>query len=153
MSTALVLIGVATWYGGIYVGQPLASGEGYYTLDREPWVALDSSALGDFYEWGDLLYLRFDNGTTMMARVWDCGPFSLYNVGGRPIVVDVPEHLAPFPGLSCGVEVWNISAMVREYARGYCEENYGGPVPCALGDVAPGSAGITQCLSADRTGF
>lgn len=52
-----------------------------------------------------------------MARVQDAGPFGQYNVGGIQIIVDVPKHLAAFDGLSSGVELLNITAMVRNMAK------------------------------------
>lgn len=109
----VMLVGVATWYGGVYVDGPLYCG-GTYAPETDPWVALDVALEGAFWECGDLVHLRFDDGTSLTARAMDAGPFERYRVGEERIVVDVPEHLAPFAGLSSGVEVLNLSAMARQ---------------------------------------
>jgi hypothetical protein len=59
-----------------------------------PWVALPA---GGDWQCGDLIFLRFEDGKTLMAHALDAGPF-LYNCvetpdGCLPIVADVPaEH-------------------------------------------------------------
>ena len=62
---------VATWYAGAYVGQPLYCG-GTYAETTAPWVALPIQ--DKTWECGDLIFLRFENGDTLMARALDAGP-------------------------------------------------------------------------------
>ena len=105
---------VATRYDEPYVGGPLYCG-GTYTLEAEPWVAVDVG----LYEsgaicCGDVLLVTTPYGT-IRARAIDSGPLLRYNVGGQPILVDIPTHLAPFaPRLSSPVKVVNLSGLSRE---------------------------------------
>ena len=106
---------VATWYAGAYVGQPLYCG-GIYDESTEPWVALPIQ--DETWECGDLIFLRFENGDTLMARALDAGPFGdncVMQVDGScaPIAVDVPHHLWPADGLSASVCMTNITARLR----------------------------------------
>lgn len=120
-----VLVGVATVYGGPYVGQPLyCDGVGedlVYSEMTTPWVAVDvrEFEMGRIL-CGDELWLRFEDGSELRALALDAGPFEGYYVeqwGRQPIVVDVPVHLAPFAGLSAPVRVVNHSAVVGEFER------------------------------------
>ena len=85
-----VLLVIATMYadvGPTYCGQMTGS-------IAEPWVALP---LGGDWQCGDLVYMRFDDGQSLMARALDAGPFLHHCVetpdGCLPIAVDVPaEH-------------------------------------------------------------
>lgn len=53
--------------------------------------------------------LEFEDGRVVQARALDAGRLRGYYVeqwgAERPIVVDVPQHLAPFRGLSAPVRV------------------------------------------------
>jgi len=109
MECSLLLIaGIATAYAGQYVGQPLYCG-GVYDVQAEPWIALP---VGEF-ECGDLVLVRFEDGSTLMARAMDAGPLGLYNVQGQAIIADVPAHLAPF-ALSGPIELYNFGEAARQ---------------------------------------
>jgi hypothetical protein len=108
-----VIIGVATWYAGQYVNQPLFCG-GTYTETTAPWVALPFQEYGKAWTCGEPVYLEgvdaVGNAWHLAARVMDTGPFGDYCVTQRdgscpPIVVDVPWHLAPWEGMSSRVTV------------------------------------------------
>lgn len=123
MSALAVIVGVATVYAGSYVDGPLyCARPGHqmrYDLDALPWVAVDVREYESGRIWcGDELWLRFEDGTELQALALDAGPFEGYYVeewgADRAIVVDVPAHLAPFPGLSAPVTMVNHSAVVRE---------------------------------------
>ena len=87
------LLLVATMYadlGPTYCGQHTDSIIG-------PWVALPVETYGADWQCGDLVYLRFYDGQSLMARALDAGPFLYHCVetvdGCLPIVADVPaEH-------------------------------------------------------------
>lgn len=125
MSTVIqILIGVATVYGAWHSGQPLyCDGAGVdliYSESTVPWVAVDVREYeSGRIRCGDELWLRFGNGAELRALALDAGYLRGYYVEqwDAPIVVDVPMHLAPFPGLSAPVRVVNHSAAVREFER------------------------------------
>jgi hypothetical protein len=111
---------VATWYAGVYVGQPLYCG-GVYAETTEPWVALPIQDKS--WQCGDLGILFFEGKTAadhelLMVRVLDTGPFGdncvMYGDKCLPIVADVPRHLWPVGGLSAPVRLTNITAMARD---------------------------------------
>ena len=108
-----VLLGLATAYTATPAA-PLFCG-GTFATTSAPFVALPVAYHGTGWQCGDLVYLRFADGSTLMARARDAGPLSRYHIAdapGVPIVVDVPAHWAPFR-LSGGVEMYNVSAAVR----------------------------------------
>jgi len=110
----LTVAAVATMYTDI---GPLYCG-GHTSTTQEPWLALPISQLGTTWQCGDLYYLRFSDGTTLMARALDAGPFAKYCVqldnNCLPIVADIPQAHAPFPGLSIPIaQMFNITAEVR----------------------------------------
>jgi len=114
VTTLLALSLVATCYphtGPLYCGG---------TMDASvPIVALPYQEYGDTWECGDLVYLRFEDGSTLMARAMDTGPFgdNCVIVGDEcvPIAVDVPRAFWPLGDrLSAGVELWNFGGMARE---------------------------------------
>lgn len=115
---------IATVYAGQYIGQPLYCG-GVYAETTEPWVALRIQ--DDTWRCGDLIHLSGTdadgNEWSLTARAMDAGPFGDYCVilGDEcvPIVVDVPQFLAPFVGLSSVVRVYNVTKQCREW--GYCD--------------------------------
>lgn len=118
------IIGVATVYTLLsWGGNPLFCG-GVYDRDTKPWVALDvNHYLGGHAKCGDLMLLVFKNGTSLLARAMDAGPLSKHYVKqwGKhlPIVVDVPEHLKTFPGISIPVRMYNLDTECRN-GRGFC---------------------------------
>jgi len=121
--TVGVIVGVATWYAGVYVGQPRICG-GTYDATAGPWVALPAREFGQSWQCGDLVALWFvDEQQVVMARALDAGPFGAHCVviDGQcvDIVVDVPRHLWPVDGLSAQVQVVNVTAACRE--RGRCD--------------------------------
>lgn len=127
---ARVVVGVATIYAGAFVGQPLYCDDGaglIYAEDTMPWVALDVNEFkSGCAKCGDVILLEFEDGSTLRARALDAGRFEGYYVADWPelaIVVDVPEHLAPFEGTSSVVTVTNLTAVVRERLEYYLKEN------------------------------
>ena len=112
---------LATVYGR--VGQPLYCSTPdaplYYDTTYPPWLALPIEHYQDGRaQCGDLLYIRFSDGSTLMARAYDAGPFASYCVkqadGSCPSIgLDVPAHLWPVGGLSAWVELYNVSAAHR----------------------------------------
>ena len=108
----LLLAGIATAYAGPYVAGPLYCG-GVYDVEAEPsesWIALPVD--DPTWRCGDLVYVRFEDGSTLMARAMDAGPLGLYNVQGQRIIADIPAHLAPF-ALSGAIELYNFGEAAR----------------------------------------
>ena len=108
-----VLVGVATMYTGP-TGAPSYCDrwdtEYAYSEEMAPWVALDVG----LYESGVVacgasVRLVFEDGQTLRARALDAGYLARHYVEEwgreRPIVADVPAHLAPFGGWSAPVRV------------------------------------------------
>ena len=130
---ALVAIHTTSGSGSIYrgpIGNPLfcatSSEPLYYDQSSPPWVALPVSQFGVTWERGDLLLIRPQGASSLMARALDAGPFGDHCIQSatacQPIVVDVPAHLATWEGLSAEVEVVNISAVARACKeRGMCD--------------------------------
>lgn len=96
-----------------------------FSTDTQPWIALP---LRDYQsgavECGDLYYLKFENGRTLMARALDAGPLSLYCVeqpdgSCARIGMDVPAHLWPLDGISGWVEMYPISQWARQWRNGW----------------------------------
>jgi hypothetical protein len=121
-----VLIGILTWY--ISIGSPLRCG-GTYELTRE-WAAVDLDALCEGVDpelcaWrcGDLIRIVYDDGTSQRLYIQDTGPLSDFCVWDGPECVpvraDLPEHVAPFVGMSARGRVHNESARVRAIWEGY----------------------------------
>jgi hypothetical protein len=120
---AILLLAIAaTRYDHPYVGRPLYCDRGQglvYAETTTPWVALDVTEFkSGRVRCGDPVLVRFQDGTTLRARALDAG--NLYDhyiadlplpsgegrgEGGLPIAVDVPTHLAPFPGLSAPAQL------------------------------------------------
>jgi hypothetical protein len=114
-----VLLGIATFYSGIFIGQPLYCDTGIgliYSTDTTPWVALSE----DLYKagWarcGDRIRIQGD-GWTVILLALDAGPLHRYYIEDfpdQPILIDIPEHLAPFQGLSTQVKVRNLDHPKR----------------------------------------
>ena len=123
------IIGAGSIYRGP-IGNPLfcatSSEPLYYDQSSPPWVALPVSQFGVTWERGDLLLIRPQGASSLMARALDAGPFGDHCIATGdqclPIVVDVPAHLATWEGLSAEVEVVNISAVARACrAQGWCD--------------------------------
>ena len=116
-----IIIGMATWYAGAYVGRPLYCG-GVYDTAHE-WIALPMSA---DWQCGDLVAIWFEGADAsehelVVARVYDTGPFGRHCIAQRdecvPIVADVPAHLWPagrVGDLSAPVRVVNVTRAARE---------------------------------------
>jgi len=105
-----VLYGVVTMYSGAdHAGQPLRCNGVYDT--SHAWVAADVDA--GPYRCGEWLAICAA-GECRVLPVRDSGPLSRYCVmdGGecRPILVDVPEHVAWWNGLSARATVTSASA-------------------------------------------
>jgi hypothetical protein len=127
----LITTGMATAYTG-YTGAPLYCDRGdglLFDQVTEPWVALDvSEFVGGRVQCGDEILVRFrdgrrspNGGKTLRAQALDAGPLYPYVIAdsGLPIVVDIPAHHAPFPGLSAPVTVINVTnvrRLIRERA-------------------------------------
>jgi len=112
-----VLYGVVTMYAHAdHAGNPLRCG-GIYDTSHE-WVAVDI----DHTDWrcGDLATICAA-GVCKTLPVRDSGPLSRYcGEDGdvcRPILVDVPEHVAWFPGLSARAVVVNRSLAEQRLER------------------------------------
>lgn len=116
---------LVTMYGGSFEGGPLfcstPSEPLFFSTDTQPWIALP---IEDFTSGkvmcGDLYYLRFENGQTLMARALDAGPFAMYCVrqvdGSCPSIrMDVPVYFWPVDGISAWVEAYPISQWAREW--------------------------------------
>ena len=103
------------------IGAPLYCdrGNGLVYDENSEWVAWDFKELGG--KCGDWIDI-YSNGVRRQYRAWDSGPFSHHCViiGDTcpRIMVDIPKHVAWFPGLSLQVDsVRNWSEMVRECER------------------------------------
>jgi hypothetical protein len=120
----LITTGMATAYTG-YTGAPLYCDRGnglLFDQVTEPWVALDvSEFVAGRVQCGDEILVRFRDGKTLRAQALDAGPLYPHVIAdtGLPIVVDIPAHHAPFPGLSAPVTVINVTnvrRLIRERA-------------------------------------
>ena len=120
----MVSLVLATVYtAALHSGQPLYWSTPQtpicYDITTPPWIALPAEHYRDgIAQPGDLFYIRFPDGSTLMARALDAGPFASYCVeqpdGSCPdIGMDIPDHLWPVGGLSAWVEVYNVSAAAR----------------------------------------
>ena len=110
-----LLAGVATNYQAAdYGGRALYCG-GTYNEDTI-FVALPVSLEGEYWQCGDQVQVRFEDGAAFWATALDTGPFFAYRVeqwGDLPIVVDVPDHLWTQPGISAPAVVFNESLFNR----------------------------------------
>jgi hypothetical protein len=105
-----VLYGVVTMYAHAdHAGQPLRCG-GVYDTTRA-WVAADVD--NGPYRCGELLAICAA-GECRVLEVRDSGPLSRFCVMDgdecRPILVDVPQHVAWWDGLSARATVTSASA-------------------------------------------
>ena len=95
---------------------------GEFVSDQtEPWFALPVSEHGITWECGDRICVDAD-GARHCGWAKDAGPFGRFCVlqldGTCPrIAVDVPEAWAWFEGLSTTGQVWNVSAVRREWEQ------------------------------------
>lgn len=121
----MMVIAVATWYAGVYVGRDLYCG-GVYAETTDPWIALPIQ--DKTWQCGDLAVLEFIGETAadhevLLARVMDTGPFGnncvIRDGDCVPIVADMPRHLWPVDGLSAPVRLYNVTRHCREL--GYCD--------------------------------
>ena len=83
---------VATLYAGRYVGR-----ESYCNMAYGDGIALPVETHGQEWQCNDLVYIRFEDGVTLMARAYDAGPFGYNCVMGSdgclPIVADIPANM------------------------------------------------------------
>ena len=106
-----LLTGLASSYGGpAHVGQPLYCDRGtglVYDQATPSWAAVDVDAYRNRHiQCGDLLAVRFADGTVLHAQALDAGYLAPHG-----IVVDVPFHLAPF-----SVETGVVPVAVIDYS-------------------------------------
>lgn len=133
MLNALLLVGlvvsiqvspsehIATYYtyeefGGnpLYCSRP--NDPLYYELDTTPWVAVNVRLYQTgVVRCGDPVLLVFKNGEELLAKTLDAGPFDGYYVKDYPElpIIDIPQHLVPFVGMSAPAMVFFISANGR----------------------------------------
>ena len=108
----LLLAGCITWYA--YTGGPLRCG-GVFD-PAEDWIAVDIDVL-DGWRCNDLVRVEAD-GVTMLLKVRDSGPLSLYFIdtpaGLVPIVADLPAHVFMWPGLSVQGVIENLTGGLRQ---------------------------------------
>ncbi len=106
-ATALILIGVATWYGNPFIGEPLYCDCGLppphrlvYARSTEPWLAMDPYYYEHGWNCGDEIWVYFGNSLVLKTALYDAGPLSHYYIEDFgpevPIVADIPGHLWPF---------------------------------------------------------
>lgn len=105
----LVLVGTATMYAGPARAPLYCDGwdtEWHYDVGTEPWVALDVGLFESGLVPCGAPVTVWGPGWSLRARALDAGRLAGHYVeewgADRPIVVDVPEHLAPFEGMSAG---------------------------------------------------
>jgi len=119
----IILVGVVTWYGGIYYDQPLycSTFDNPLYFDRDPvytWIAWDFGTYGG--QCGDVIAVYTDDRQVHRFRALDSGPFGAYCVQEGadciPIVADVPEPFVWWYGLSTHATVVNESEYDRRYA-------------------------------------
>jgi len=113
MNIPLILVGVATWYAGPYVGQPLYCDAGQdltYDTATSPWLAMDPYYYEQGWECGDEVWVYIGK-EILQLRLYDAGPLLDYYITDFgpdvPIVADLPEHLWPLSTRSALVRVVN----------------------------------------------
>ena len=116
-SIALILA-IATWYAGPYVGEDLYCG-GVYDETARPWVAVDVALYeSGAVRCGDLMAITFEDGQVLNMYALDAGPFGKYWIEdwpNLPIMADLPKHLWPIhPARSAKVSISNITANLRQ---------------------------------------
>jgi len=125
MSIPLILVGVATWYAGPYVGQPLycngpTHGNLMYDSSTEPWLAMDPYYYEMGWECGDEVWVHI-GGEVLKLRLYDTGPLLDYYImdfgPDVPIVANLPEHLWPLRTRSALVRVVNHTKAEQEFIR------------------------------------
>ena len=127
----IILIGVATMYGGVeYEGNPLFCDTWDTELSfcveaEEAWIAIPVELYDQGWQCGDDVYVTFtDLGVTRKFKAYDAGYLSDYRTENYPdlsIVADVPEYYWPSDedvGTPTRVRVFNLSLYKRTY-RGY----------------------------------
>lgn len=123
ITAALTPIGAATIYYAAegFEGEPLYCNNGrndlFYRKDMPPWLAVDiSEYLSGRTQCGDTFWVMFTDGQVLIAQALDAG--YLYGPRTRaypelPILIDVPEYFATFPGVMGILAIVNISARER----------------------------------------
>lgn len=108
----MTILGIATWY--TLLNQPLYCDTGTgltYSENTPPWLALSE----DLYKsgWascGDRIKVEGE-GWSIVLLALDAGPLHRYYIEDFPdqsILVDFPQHLTPFSGMSHQVKVRNL---------------------------------------------
>lgn len=130
MLSIILMSGVATYYAGPYVGEPLYWDQRIGQIDGLPddliylpsngyaWVAVDETEyLSGRIQPGDWLWIYFlEDGYCLKARALDAGylyRFHILDWPGERIVVDIPQHLWPLETMSARVRMVNQSAAGR----------------------------------------
>lgn len=114
-----ILLGIATWYAGAFIGQPLYCDTGVgliYSTSTPPWVALSV----DLYKsgWarcGDRIKIEGKDWSIVVLAL-DAGPLHRFYIEDFPdqsILVDIPKHLVPFDTMSSEVKVRNLDSSRR----------------------------------------
>lgn len=111
----IFLVGVATWYGPGFYGQPLYCG-GFYQVGTPPWAAVDPGVFQEGWECGDELLVRYEDGTDLILRLSDAGPLSNFYIEDfgpdTPIVLDIPKPFWAPP-----VSIWSAPVRVVNVTR------------------------------------
>jgi hypothetical protein len=144
---ALTLATMYTGPTGAALYCSISSDSYVYSTDTTSFLALPvESYLDGSVQCGDLMYIRFPNGSTLLARALDAGPFASYCVvqpdGTCPSIgMDVPSHLWPVGGISGWVEVVNLSAAYRASCAGGNVER---PSPLGSSVITSAGGGMVQ---------
>jgi hypothetical protein len=108
--------GLTFYYGPAFEGQPLYCG-GVYEESNGPWIAVDVR----WYEsgktlCGDLYYIVFSDGSTMLARARDAGYLADYTVWdtGLSMIADLPLYFRQGRVTATG-SIINLSELERGY--------------------------------------
>ena len=114
-----LLFGIVTIYAGQYVGEPLYCDDGsglVYNERTTPWVALSiKEYTSGRVQCGDEILIWGDDWS-IVVRALDAGPLHRYYIEDwpdLPIIGDLPQFIAPFPGLSAKAQMVNVTATKR----------------------------------------
>lgn len=122
MNSLRLVIGLATIYAGVFVGQPLycdTDGSLFYSPETEPWIALDVHLYDRWASCGDDILL-IAGGRPYTFKALDAGPLYKYHIEDHPalpIVADIPVFLSPFNGLSHPVRMINLTWVRNQFIQ------------------------------------
>lgn len=117
-----VIVGVATWYGPGFVGEPLycdsrpavgGAGLRYGSEVEHPWIAADVSLYGRGWQCGDVVWLEFETVGKVEYRLLDAGPLNRYCVVNQPEEGECGTIVADVSGLYWPLSKHTLSAPVR----------------------------------------